>query len=91
MKPLMCILENVHTLSNFYQQLEENLPLPKYFSHNLDALYDVLSTDIENAFVIKWVGQQQDRHVLGEHYFIAIMRVLLKVKQERDDFSLVLS
>lgn len=87
----ICVLENVHSMSAFYQQLMQFFDFPEYFSPNLDALYDVLSTDIEDEFAIHWKGQQYDKKLLGQTHFQAILRVLINLKKEREDFTLVLS
>ena len=41
-----CVLQNVHTLADFYRQLHAQLPLPPHFGDNQDALWDALTGDL---------------------------------------------
>lgn len=40
----------------FYEQLKEKLNLPDFFGDNLDALYDVISGDLELPLHIEFVN-----------------------------------
>ncbi len=39
--------ERIGTIDDFYKLLKQELPLPEYFGDNLDALWDVLTGDID--------------------------------------------
>ncbi|MCK7468404.1 MAG: barstar family protein [Desulfosudis oleivorans] len=45
---------SIRSLDDLYDQLASRLSLPAHFGRNLDALWDVLSTDIEGPFEIVW-------------------------------------
>jgi hypothetical protein len=40
----------IHSLDDLYDQISTRLSLPAHFGRNLDALWDVLSTDVEGPF-----------------------------------------
>lgn len=46
--------KTIRSLDDLYDQLSKRLSLPKHFGRNLDALWDVLSTDVEGPFEITW-------------------------------------
>lgn len=37
-------LENVTTIEEFHERVAQTLDFPDYYGHNLDALWDILST-----------------------------------------------
>ncbi|MFN3020765.1 barstar family protein [Chryseobacterium sp. TY3] len=46
---------------DFYAQLKTKLTLPDYFGDNLDALYDVISGDLEMPLHIEFVNMTVDQ------------------------------
>jgi ribonuclease inhibitor len=84
-----CILDGnrVHSLDDLYDQLSTQLPFPSHFGRNLDALQDVLSTDIEGPFEIIWEHADDSRRLMGEDFDKAL-NVFQELKEERDDFKL---
>ncbi len=44
----------IQSLDSFYQVIGKVLPLPDYFGRNLDALADVLTTDLDGPCEILW-------------------------------------
>lgn len=48
-------------MDEFYAQLKEKLPLPDYFGDNLDALYDVITGDLEMPLHIEFVNLSVDQ------------------------------
>jgi ribonuclease inhibitor len=62
-------------------KLARDLKFPEHFGGNLDALYDVLRTDLPGPISITWTG---GRKALGKD-FDGLARVLRDVAAERGD------
>lgn len=86
----VCVLDNIHSLAQVYDCLEEAFSLPEYFGRNFDALYDCLSTDVEGPFEIRWVNYEQAACHLGEDAVEALLNIFEDIQMEREDFRLVL-
>lgn len=86
-----CILDGrkIVSLNDFYDQLSFHLPLPDYFGHNLDALWDILSTDIEGPFEIVWKNSDDSKKLMGKD-FERIVELFKNLEKERDDFQFVM-
>lgn len=86
-----CTLDGrkIGSLNDLYNQLSSQLPLPDYFGCNLDALWDVLSTDIDGPFEIVWKNSEESKKMMGKDYGRAV-KLLTDLEQERDDFKLVI-
>ncbi len=82
--------KTIRSLDDFYDQLIQQLALPKQFGRNLDALWDVLSTDIEGPFEIAWHSSQISKVMIGQ-YFDRIIKVFHDLEAERNDFTLILT
>ncbi|MDA8099936.1 MAG: barstar family protein [Nitrospiraceae bacterium] len=89
MPVILCVLDGtaVRSLEDFYDQLAARLPLPEHFGRNLDALWDVLSTEIEGPFEIAWKNSHASRKAMGPDYD-RVLKLLQDLKQERKDFRL---
>ena len=77
----------IRSLADLYDQLSAQLSLPEHFGRNLDALWDVLSVDLEGPFEIIWKNAKYSRKVLGPD-FERVLKVFRKLEEERDDFTL---
>lgn len=77
---------NVSSVEDFYEQLEGQLELEYPLGRSLDAVYDVLSNDVEGKVEITWHDAGFSRVALGD-WFARVMDVLNIVSTERDDFS----
>ncbi|MBB5019769.1 ribonuclease inhibitor [Chitinivorax tropicus] len=84
-----CKLNEIQSMQQFYEALYAQLGLPKLTGRNLDALWDILSTDIEGPIEIHWPTAYQDRHALGEQA-AALFELLDDVADERDDMTIIL-
>jgi len=78
----------IHSLDDFYDQLAPQLHLPDYFGRNLDALWDVLSTDVEGAFEITWKHADDSRKFMGMDFSRAL-KVLQQLEKARKDFRVI--
>ncbi len=80
--------KNIKTIDDVYDQLASQLEFPNHFGRNLDALYDVLTTDIPGPLKIVWHHPGASRSVLGDQYNL-IRAVLKDAAAERKDIRVV--
>jgi len=71
-------------------KLARDLCFPAYFGHNLDALFDVLTTDLEGPIVIEWRLTERAEAALGDD-LAPLRRTLEQAAGERSDLNLVVS
>jgi ribonuclease inhibitor len=84
----ICLLQGrrIRSLDDLYDEMERCLPLPDYFGRNLNALWDVLSTDIEGPLEIVWLDAAHSRLAMGDDYGI-VVQLLEDLEKERDDVT----
>jgi ribonuclease inhibitor len=78
----------IQSLDSFYQLIGKVLPLPDYFGRNLDALADVLTTDLDGPCEILWEQSAVSKEAMKRD-FQRIRTVLKRVGQEREDIKIV--
>jgi ribonuclease inhibitor len=83
----LCILpgREIRSLEEFYDAISARLPFPAHFGRNLDALWDVLTTDLKGPINIAWKESALSRQAMGTDYE-RIASLLTDVQKERDDF-----
>ena len=79
--------QTIRSLADLYDQLSKRLKFPEHFGRNLDALWDVLSADIEGPFEIVWKHSDASRKLMGRDYN-RIIKLFKKLEKEREDFNL---
>lgn len=84
-----CVLHDIRSLAQLYDELARQLDFPAHFGRNLDALWDVLTGNVEGPFEIVWEGAEQARSQLGEDY-AKLAALLRDAAAERDDFTFTL-
>ena len=77
----------IRSLDNFYDRISTLKDMPKLFGRNLDALWDVLSIDVEGPFEIIWKEAEASKKLMGKD-FDRIVKLLRDMEKERDDFKL---
>lgn len=77
----------IGSLDDLYDALSIRFSLPAYFGRNLDALWDVLSTDVGGSFEIVWKHAGNSRKLMGKD-FDRVVKVFKDLEKERDDFIL---
>jgi ribonuclease inhibitor len=77
----------IGSLADFYDLISGLMKLPAHFGRNLDALWDVLATDIEGPFEINWIHTDNSRKLMGKD-FDRVVKLLRELEEERDDFQL---
>jgi len=80
--------KSIQSLGDFYDEITKLLSLPGYFGRNLDALADVLTTDIEGPYEIVWEYSSVSKKALKQDYS-KIASLLKRIAKERDDFSAI--
>jgi ribonuclease inhibitor len=78
----------IQSLDSFYQEIGKVLPLPDYFGRNLDALVDVLTTDLDGPCEIIWEHSALSKQAMNRD-FQRIRTGLKHVAQEREDIKIV--
>ena len=84
-----CTLDGktIGSLDDLYDQLSIRFSLPEHFGRNLDALWDVLSTDVQGPFEIVWKHAGDSRKLMGRD-FDRVVKLLKDLQKQRDDFTL---
>ncbi len=75
----------IRSLDEFYSEIAQKLNFPEYFGRNLDALWDVLTTDIEGPVELVWEDSAASKKFMGRD-FNKVSALLRDVEIERDDF-----
>lgn len=61
MKTIYIDFTNIGDYEDFYAQLKEKIILPEHFGDNLDALYDVITGELEMPLHIEFVNMSVDQ------------------------------
>ncbi|HOT97731.1 MAG TPA: barstar family protein [bacterium] len=85
-----CLLQgrDLTSMDRFYDELARQLDFPSWFGRNLDALWDLLTTDIPGPITIRIKQPRTAERLLGEAYS-RILDLFKEVEEERDDFKVV--
>ena len=84
-----CVLRDLRSLAQFYDELARQLAFPPHFGRNLDALWDVLTVEVAGPFEIVWEESAKAQANLGLDYAKLII-LLNDLAAERDDFTFTL-
>jgi len=84
-----CHLTDIRSLAQVYDELARQLDFPAHFGRNLDALWDVLSNDIEGPLEIVWQDTELSRDTMGDDY-AKLVALLEELAEERNDVALKL-
>lgn len=84
-----CVLRDIRTLAQFYDELTRQLSFPAHFGRNLDALWDVLAVDVTGPFEIVWEQSAQAQASLGVDY-AKLIDLFNDLAVARDDFTITL-
>lgn len=84
-----CRLTDIRTKEQFYEELARQLDFPPHFGRNLDALWDVLTADIEGPVEVAWEQADASKAAMGND-FDKLAELLKEVAAERGDFTFTL-
>jgi ribonuclease inhibitor len=80
--------KRIRSLDEFYDEISGRLNFPDHFGRNLDALWDVLTTDIGGPVELVWENSSTSRSSMGKD-FEKISVLLRDVEKERHDFHVI--
>ena len=80
----------IRSLDDIYRQLAEQVDLPEHFGRNLDALYDVLTGELEGPLTLVWRRHVASELLLGPEQYHAVLVLLRDAAEARTDLELVL-
>ncbi|AUI88103.1 barnase inhibitor [Vibrio azureus] len=78
---------DIKTEIDFHKHIAQALNFPYYYGSNLDALWDVLSTDMERPTTLVWKNAMLSQDAMGEE-FIRIHDLLNKVVAQDIEWGL---
>ncbi len=81
--------KSISSLDEFYSQITKKLLFPEHFGRNLDALWDVLTTDVQGPVELAWEDSEVSKKAMGKD-FEKVAALLKDVEKERDDFKVFL-
>jgi ribonuclease inhibitor len=78
--------KSISSLDEFYSEMAKKLRFPEHFGRNLDALWDVLTTDIKGPVELAWEDSELSKKSMGKD-FEKVAALLRDVGKEREDFK----
>jgi ribonuclease inhibitor len=78
--------KSISSLDEFYREIAKKLSFPEHFGRNLDALWDVLTTDIKGPVELAWEDSERSKKSMGKD-FEKVAALLKDVEKERGDFK----
>ena len=76
----------IYTGQDFHNQISKIFSIQDYYGNNLDALWDLLSTNVERPITLVWKDAIFSKNQL-KSTFIEIIKVLERVKKQDEDYG----
>ena len=76
----------IYTEQDFHNQISKIFPIQDYYGNNLDALWDLLSTNVERPITLVWKDAIFSKNQL-KSTFIELIKVLERVKKQDEDYG----
>jgi ribonuclease inhibitor len=73
-------------MEDFYGEIAGRLRFPDHFGRNLDALWDMLTTDVKGPVELTWEDSEISKKSMGKD-FEKVAALLKEVGEEREDFK----
>ncbi len=91
LKRKRCVLsgKTVRSLDEFYDALSRQLAFPPHFGRNLDALWDLLTTDVTGPIDLIWDDAGASKRAMKRDYD-RVLALLQRVAAARPDLRLIL-
>ncbi|MEY8759672.1 barstar family protein [Chryseobacterium tongliaoense] len=83
MKTIYIDFTEIGDYDDFYTQLKEKITLPEHFGDNLDALYDVITGDLEMPLDLEFVNMTVDQLEIFED----LLTTLEDAEEQLEDFT----
>lgn len=80
--------EHIKSEADFHNAVVNALHLSSYYGRNLNALWDVLSTDVERPLTLIWKKSQLSKAFLGDA-FEKLTGILRRVEAQDNEWGLV--
>jgi ribonuclease inhibitor len=78
--------KSIHSLDEFYDEIALLFLFPDYFGRNLDALWDLLTTDIKGPVELIWEDSATSKQFMGKD-FTRVSALLRDLVEKRKDFT----
>ena len=72
----------ISTMDDFHRQIADSLDFGPYYGRNLNALWDMLSTDVERPAHLIWRHSAASREKMGQEAFNMIVEVLQSAQDD---------
>lgn len=79
----------IRSLQDAYEEMAREMDFPHWFGKNLDAVWDILSTETPGPFEIIWKDSARSRAHMGRDY-TKLIKLFKDLEKERDDFHLII-
>ena len=83
---LEIIGSKIYMEQDFHNQVSKIFSIQDYYGNNLDALWDLLSTNVERPITLVWKDSIFSKNQL-KSTFIEIIKVLERVKKQDEDYG----
>jgi ribonuclease inhibitor len=89
-KGASCIIDGkrVRSWSDLYDCLGRELALPDNFDRSIDALWEMLTMNVEGPLEIVWQSPEISRKAMGRD-FVWVVALLHEVSVERSDIRVI--
>lgn len=82
--------KEIKNRDQLHSHMAKQLKFPTYYGKNLDALYDVLSTDFSGSTVIKFKHLNILKAKLGTDYVEALVQTIMDAAEDNNRVILLL-
>ncbi|HLP87055.1 MAG TPA: barstar family protein [Nostocaceae cyanobacterium] len=79
--------KTIFTEFDFHRQIAKLFTFAGYYGNNLDALWDMLTTDVELPVTLIWDNSAISRQNLGEERFAKIIKVFEDMQKWDAEFK----
>jgi ribonuclease inhibitor len=78
MKNIIIDGDKIQNSRDIHAQLAKELDFGRFYGYNFDALWDMLSTNVERPFTITWKKTTKSKYILGADFetFLSLFKRL---------------
>ncbi|WP_150774484.1 barstar family protein [Pseudomonas fluorescens] len=77
---------SISSEQEFHKRIASAFSVTQYYENNLNALWDLLSTDVERPIELIWTNSKHSEELMGDSYR-KILIILDRVKTQDEDFG----
>ncbi|MFJ2280955.1 barstar family protein [Pseudomonas sp. NPDC087803] len=78
---------SISSEQEFHKRIASAFSVTQYYGNNLNALWDLLSTDVERPIELIWTNSKHSEERMGDAYK-KILTILDRVKSQDESFGL---